>query len=112
MGRQKGIGIVTVAAAGTPVRVTATETWCESYMVGPWTTAAASNTGRMFVGITAAAFKAGTAGLLGIIPIPTANVSAVFSSGKGSNGSHSFNLADLYIDSEVNGESVYVSYTG
>jgi hypothetical protein len=107
MGRQKSLGIITVATAGTPVRATTRDTFCESYMVEPWP----DNSGKMWIGTSSTAFKGGTTDLLGYVPVPHANVVSVFSSGKGPGGTQSFNLVDLYIDADVNGESVLISYT-
>ena len=107
MARLKSLGKKEVTTAGTPVRATATDTWCESFMVEPWI----GNTGKTYVGTSASDFGSGNTYLLGIMPIPTTNVVEPFNSGKGSQGNHSFNLADIYIDADVNGEAVLITYT-
>lgn len=107
MARQIGLGKIAGVTAGTPVQVSATDRWCESYMIEPWPT----NTGKSWIGTGSADFRAGTTYLLGYCPIPHANVVGVFSSGKGSNGVMSFNLKDIYVDFDNSGEAVIVTCT-
>lgn len=107
MGRQKSLGLITVLSNGTPQHISAVDVYCESYMVEPWH----ANTGKIYIGISSTVFRAGTANCIGYCPVPTANVVSVFSSGKGANGAASFNLKDLYLDSDVNGEGAVISYT-
>lgn len=106
MGREKTLGKIVVTSAGTPVQASATDVWCENYMVEPWHT----NTGRMWIGNSASMSKTTGAYVRGYLPIPHDNVVTAYSPGKGTHGIMSYNLKDLWIDSEVNGESVIIPY--
>jgi hypothetical protein len=101
----KSQGKVTVTTAGTPVQVTTTRTVAQSVMVQ----ALAANTGLIYVGLSTLNKSTGV-GVLGIIPIPTTNIIGSVSASIPL-APAGINLADLWIDSTVNGEGVIISYT-
>jgi hypothetical protein len=105
MGREQTLGKVTVTTAGTIKRATATATYCINYMVEPLP----SNSGKIYIGGSDMVVATGV-GVRAYLPIPHANVVSAYSPGRGEHGQMSYNLADLYIDAEVNGEGVYIAY--
>lgn len=103
------LGKVTVVTAGTPVEVTINQTTpsaryaAHSFMVE----ALPANTGKIYVGFVG--LNKGTlANVLAIIPVPTVNLIPSFSSTI-AYAPGGFNLADIYIDADVNGEGALVS---
>ena len=68
-----------------------------------------ANTGKIWVG-SAGMVKASGVGVYGFIPIPTANAQAGLSV-EIALAPAGFNLAEIYLDSDVNGEAAIVSYT-
>lgn len=103
------IGKVTVAAAGTIVRVTVNQAnpaavvACQSLSIQ----ALSSNTGKIYVGISTLV-KSTLVGCLGVLAVPTANllpayvVSSVSVAG--------LNAADFWLDSDNSGEGVLIGY--
>ena len=108
MGRVICLGKIAGVTAGTPVQVSATDRFCESFMVEPWH----ENTGKSWIGTSSTDFRAGTTDCIGYCPIPADNVNSVWSSGKGSQGAASFNMKDIYVDFDINGEAVIVTCIG
>jgi hypothetical protein len=105
----RSLGKITVAAAGTPVRVTANLTTpterlaAHSFIVEQ----VPGNTGKLFIG-GPGMNKTTLAGVYAILPIPTVNSLPSFSSVI-TNAPAGFNMAELFIDADVNGESALVS---
>ena len=98
-------GLVTVATAGTKVRLTdnevdpAADFTVHSLLI----VAQETNTGRIFIG-GSTLDKATGVGVIAVLAIPTDNSIPSF------DGVSSYQkLNDLYIDAEVNGDGVYVS---
>jgi hypothetical protein len=105
----ESLGRVAVATSGIPQRLTANRADptarypCNAFMVQTWH----ANTGKVFVGTAGINISTGV-GVDAVIPIPTVNTLPTFSA------SHqyapaAFNLAEVYVDVEVDGESVIVS---
>ena len=105
----QSLGYVTVTAAGTPVRLTSNETTpadrypVHSYLIE----VVSSNTGKIFVG-SSTMNKATGAGVYAVLPPPTTNVYPSFSSNI-VEAAAGFNLAEVYLDADVNGEKALVS---
>lgn len=96
------LGKITVPSAGTFKQVITTDLWVESYMVEPWF----ENTGKTWVGKSTAT-KDGV-GIHAVLPVPHTNVISSFN--RKGKLSRSFNLKDLYIGVDTDGESAIVSY--
>jgi len=94
---------VVVAAAGTPVRASVTPLWCHSYVVIPWH----ENTGKAWVG-AAAMVKATGVNVHTYLPVPHENI--VVSWNNRGEYSRSFDLSRIWIDADVNGEAVIITY--
>jgi hypothetical protein len=105
-GRKHALGKIVIDDT-VPTQITATDIWCESFMIEPWH----ENTGKIFWGYSATIAVDGTE-LGGFLPIPHKNVVSTLNSGKGTQGVHSYNLADLYFLAEVDGDSITGSYDG
>jgi hypothetical protein len=105
MGREQTLGKVVVVNAGFPQRAIATALWCINYMIEPLPT----NQGKIYIGGSDMVVGTGV-GVRAYLPIPHANVVSAYSPGRGEHGQMSYNLADLYIDSEFNDEGVYIAY--
>ena len=105
----QSLGFVTVAAAGTPARLTANETTpsaqfgAHSYLVEVHP----NNTGNVYIG-TATMNKATGVGVFAILPPPTANTYPSFSSNI-VEAAAGFALNNIYIDVDNNGEAALIS---
>lgn len=114
MGFLKSLGKVTVTTAGTPVRVTSTQT-SPSAKVSVHTVflqALSGNTGRVFVGNGQNMNKTTLAGVVGMIPAPSASAatgSLPFFEATINPAANGFNLADLWLDAEVSTDGVLVA---
>lgn len=107
----KSLGAVTVAAAGTPARATANESDptarvpAQSFQVQQVT----GNTGKVYVG-TSAMNKATLAGVFTVLPaiatgtLPSYSATIV-------NAPAGFNMAEVYIDVDTNGEKALIAIT-
>ncbi|MDQ3024113.1 MAG: hypothetical protein M3R04_07000 [bacterium] len=92
------VGDVTVTTAGTRVRVTATETQCESIIFQGHP----SNTGYIYFGDTLVSATRGTA--------LEAKQAGTVAPAKEGEGGELMDLSDFWVDASVNGEKVKVSY--
>jgi len=108
------LGTVIVASAGIPVRATSNQT--DSTKRFPANSvlieALSTNSGDIYVGVAGmnAGFiwVAGLNGIVAVIPPPTASVYGSFSASD-QRALVGLNLADLWIDAEVDGEGVVIS---
>lgn len=96
--------VVTVAAAGTPVRVSTISIQASHIRVEP----ARANTGRILVGDSSlsASTLAGVISDLaipGVADIPSLDIDA-------GDGTNALDVSDYYIDATVNGEKARVTY--
>lgn len=99
----RALGKVTVTTAGTPVRVTATATRCQSIAVQAWP----ANAGKIWVGTSASMNKTTGEGILAIIAIPDAVIPAAsFSIPLSPAG---LDASSLWIDADNNGEGCIVT---
>ena len=105
------LGYVKVAAAGTPVQVTSGLAQPSNRIAGQtlMVQAIPGNSGKIFLGF-ANMVKATGVGVLAVLPIPTLNIlpSTQISLPMLPAG---LNIADFYLDADVNGEGAIVSYT-
>lgn len=110
----QSLGLVSVATAGTEVRATSTQSdptarigvQAVQFQVRP------ANTGLIYIG-TADLDKSTGAGVLAVLPAPASATTGAFASASFSevNAPAGMNVADFYLDSTVNGDGVFVSYT-
>lgn len=107
-------GKLSVTTAGTPVRATLgqSDPTARIGLQSIQFQALPANTGLIYIG-TAALNKSTGVGVLAVLPAPSSATTGPFASASFSEplAPAGLNLADLYIDSTVNGESVYVSGT-
>jgi hypothetical protein len=96
-------GRITVAQAGVPVRVSSKTLKCHAIMIE----ALPTNTGKAYIGDKT--LVKGSTGEFAILAIPTANTIPVYSETI-SPAPDALNLFDYWIDVDVNGEGVLVSY--
>lgn len=108
----RSLGKVTVTTAGTPVRATTNET-TPTARVGAqsmFVQTVVGNTGYIYVGDRSSMNKSTGVGVIGIIPIPTANtlgsvtVTVV-------NAPAGLNANEIWLDSTVNAEGAIVAIT-
>jgi len=99
------LGKITVTTGGTPVRVTANHIGVNSIAFQQL----AAQTGKIFIG-TATLNKGTLVGVLAVLAVPTANIlpSASFTI---VNAPAGLDARDFWVDADVNGEGVLVSYT-
>lgn len=114
MGLMKSLGKVSVATAGTPVRVTSTQTnpAAKVSVHTIFLQAVAANTGRIFVGTSSAMNKTTLAGVVGMIPAPSASAATgtlPYFEATIAPAANGFNLADFWLDAEVSTDSVLVA---
>lgn len=104
------LGFVTVTTAGTPVRCTINESdptarvAAHSYLVE----AKSTNTGAIYIG-SASMNKSTGAGVYAVLPPPTLNIYPSFSSNI-VEAAAGFNMNEVYLDADVNGEKALVSF--
>lgn len=103
-----GLGKIT-ATPGTPVRLTSNQsTPAARYPVHSFLCeAVSSNTGNVYIG-GPSLNRATLADVFCVLPIPTTNLLPSFSATV-SYAAAAFNLADIYLDTDVAGEGVLVS---
>jgi hypothetical protein len=107
----KSLGKVVVTTGGTEVRSTLNEpdqtarVGAQSFFVQQVT----GNTGKIFVG-SVGLDRITLAGVYAVLPAPTAGVLPSFSATV-TESPAGFNMADIYIDADTNGESALVSFT-
>src|SRR5438046_2090482 len=102
----KSLGVITVTTAATRVRATATSTPCQSIFVQ----AVATNTGKMYVG-NSAVVGSTLAGCFAVLPAPVGTAPAVTLASFSASiplAPGGLNLADIWIDSDTNGEKVLI----
>jgi hypothetical protein len=87
-----------VAAAGTPVQLTATRTQARSLVIQARKSIAAANTGNVYIGI------AGAAGTQLLLLEPGQSVSFTAADGK------AIDLSKFWIDAATNADAVIVTY--
>lgn len=99
----QALGKVTVAATGTPQRVTSTATRCQSISVQ----ALSDNAGKVYIGNVDMDIST-LDGVYAVLPAPTASIipSASFSIPLAPAG---LNAADMYIDVDNNDDGVLVT---
>lgn len=108
----KSLGKVTVTTGGTPVRATVNESVpaarvpAQSFLVE----ANPANTGKIYVGALGMS-RTTLAGVHGVVGIPTATGTIPSYTASIPLAPAGFNMADFYIDADVNGESALVSLT-
>lgn len=106
----RSLGKIAVTAAGTPEAATKNETnptrrlICHSFLAE----ALPTNTGKVYVGRLGQLNKTTLAGVYAILPIPTTNVLPSFSVTLNT-AYDSFDMSQVGIDADVNGEGVLVS---
>lgn len=108
------LGLVTVTAAGTPVRLTANRPTpterlgAQSVRITP----KPANAGVIYVGTSGMVVATGV-GVLGAIPKPTSATTGPFDvfEIKQELLPAGLNLAELYLDAASNGDGAYVAYT-
>lgn len=98
------LGKVTVAASGTPQRITSTSTHVNSVTIQ----ALPTNTGKIYVMERSNGVIATFVGVAAVIAIPTDNIIPSFSIAVSGAG-NPINIADLYLDAENNGEGAIVT---
>jgi hypothetical protein len=103
------IGKITVVVAGTPVRLTSTQSVpadkfaCHGVLIQTL----AANTGKMHIGLST--MNKGTgAGVIAVLAIPTTNSIPSFTAAL-TLSPNAINLADLYLDADNGGEGAQVS---
>jgi len=97
-------GKKTVTTAGTIVQVTTTPTNCNQLFIQALT----ANTGKIYIGLSTLV-KATLVGALFVLPIPTANILPVYNP-VAPVADGAIDLATIWLDSDVNGEGVLISY--
>ncbi len=109
--QQLSLGKVTVVTAGTPVQVDLTVLPADNrqsprvhaYIVQ----ALSANVGKVYIG-TLGMNKSTLAGVLAVLPIPTANLVPTLSVSV-AQAANGLNLSDLWFDADTSGEGVLVS---
>ncbi len=106
----RSLGLVTVPAAGTPVRLTGNETVVTDRVAAHSVSAQAwhANLGRVYIGDRQTMDRATGVGVLMVLAIPTANALAQFTATIVSSPS-GLNPTDLWVDVDTNDEGVLVS---
>ena len=99
----KSLGKVTVATAGTPVKVTPAITRCHSILVEVLPT----NTGKIYIG-DSTMNKSTLVVVFAILAIPTTNILQSFSATL-SYAPDAFDASKIFLDADVNGEGALVS---
>ena len=99
----QSFGKVTVTLGGTPVRVTSTVTNCTQLYIQ----ALAANTGKIYVGLSNLV-KATLVGALAVLPIPSAALIPTYIPWSLAQGG--IDLSTIWLDADVNGEGVLISY--
>lgn len=102
MANRIGSFLKVVTTSGTQVALSATSLKVHTAVIQ----VEHDNTGYMAVGDSAVDFATGLGIILGVPVADQTPASVVFSSSR--NGSNEVELADIYIDSEVNGDGVKV----
>jgi hypothetical protein len=98
-------GKKTVTTAGTPVQITATSQLTHSILFQ----ALSGNTGKIFIGTSAAMVKSTLVGVITVIPVPTVNVLPGINFAW-PDAHFQYDLADYWLDSDNNGEGLLISY--
>ena len=98
-------GWTTVAAAGTPVQVSATHVACHAVFIQQIT----GQTGVIHIGTSSSMDASDGTDMLATLPVPTANVLPSWSAGIDGQP-NGIDLQEIWIDASVNGESALVSY--
>ena len=108
----QSFGKVTVSAAGTIVRATSgqTDPAARVALQSIQFQALPSNTGLIYIGLSTLNKSTG-AGVLAVLSAPASATTGAFASASFSEplAPAGLNLADLYVDSTVNGEGVFIS---
>lgn len=105
------LGKLVVAAAGTAVRLTANQSdpagvlAAHSYMVE----ALPTNAGPVYVASSSPVDRVNLTNVIAIIPPPATNIYPAFSA-TDTIQMNAFNMADRWIDADVNGDGVLASY--
>jgi hypothetical protein len=110
----KSLGLVTVAASGTPVRATsnesvpATRVGCQAIQIE----AAPGNAGLIYIGTSDMVISTGV-GVLAVLPKPTSATTGPFPSQSYSipEAPAGINAADVYIDASNSSDKAYISIT-
>lgn len=105
------LGAVT-ASSGTPTRITSNQADPSARIAthSLLIEALPTNTGKVWIGLSTMDKASSTKpGILAVLAIPTANVIPGFSATI-SYAPGGFNAADYYIDPDVNGDGVVISY--
>jgi hypothetical protein len=107
-------GKVLVPVAGTPVRAPVPLVVSGPLLDAGLTTvhafiiqALSTNTGKIYIGLSTLN-KATLAGILIVLPVPTANLIPTFSASLTA-GANALSLTDLWIDADNSGEGVTIS---
>ena len=110
----QSLGLVPVTTAGTKVRATSTQSDPTARLTvqSVQFQARPANTGLIYIG-TSALDKSTGAGVLAVIPAPASATTGAFGSATFSEAlaPAGIDIADLYIDSTVNGDGVFISAT-
>jgi hypothetical protein len=101
----KSLGKITVTTGGTPVQVSTTRVGANSIMFQQ----IPGNTGKMYIG-DSTLVKATLVGVHAVLPIPTTNILPSYTATI-VEAPAGLNAAEFWVDAEVNGEGVLVSYT-
>jgi hypothetical protein len=102
----KSFGWKTVASAGTPERLTATRTPAQSVLIQVVTT----NTGDMYIGTSASMDPTDGTDMVAVLSNPTADAQPPSFSLTANDAANGIDLSEIWIDSEISGEEVLVSY--
>ena len=103
----KSFGWKTVASAGTPVQLTTTRTMAHAVLIQ----AVHTNTGDMYVGVSTSMDPTDGTDMIAVLSEPTAGETPPsISIGPVHGAANAFDLREIWIDAEVNGEEVLVSY--
>lgn len=103
------LGKVTVAASGTPQRLTANQSdptaryACKSFLVQTWH----DNTDLVYIGTSDIDRSTGV-GVEAILPVPTSNTLPTFSATH-DDAPAAFDLSQIWVDVDTSGEAVIVS---
>jgi hypothetical protein len=97
------LGRFTVPTPGTVVALSVKQLKCHAILIE----AAPSNTGKVYIGI--ATMVKGVSGEMAVLAIPTANTIPVYSETI-SQCPNAINLQDFYVDADIAGDGVVVSY--